>query len=98
MNKSLLDKLTINKKELVYFHGLIFISTTIRTEIVAIHHDKPIKRYLGIKKTTELITKNYYILNLRQKVRDYIRQYKTYIRNKSARHQPYGQMQTQEAL
>ena len=42
-------------------------------EIITIYYNKLLKKYLEIKKTTELITKNYYILNLRQKIYNYIK-------------------------
>lgn len=65
MSKSSLNKITINKKELAYFHRLIFILISIRIEIVAIYYNKPLKDYLEVEKTTKLITRNYYIPNLR---------------------------------
>mgnify|MGYP002717984364 FL=1 len=97
MSKGSPDKITIDKEGLAYFHGLIFVPTSMRTKIVAMHHDEPLKGHLGVEKTTELIARNYYIPNLRQRVRDYVGQCETCIRDKPARHQPYGQMQVQEA-
>ena len=59
------DKIIINKKKLIYFYKLIFVPTSMRIEIVAIYYNKLFKNYLKIKKIIELITRNYYILNLR---------------------------------
>jgi hypothetical protein len=60
--------LTTNKKGLVYLRNLIYIPNYIRTKIIKWHHDNPIYRYIGTEKTAELISRNYYFLNIRKKV------------------------------
>ena len=50
MSKSLLNKIIINKKKLVYFYRLIFILNSIRIEIMIIYYNKLFKDYLEIKK------------------------------------------------
>jgi hypothetical protein len=84
--------LTVNEKGLVYLRNLIYIPNYIRTEIIKQHYNNPIHRYIGTEKTAELISRNYYFLNIRRKVQSYIQQCKTYIRDKPARHQPYGKL------
>jgi hypothetical protein len=64
--------LTTNEKGLVYLRNLIYIPDYIRTEIIKWHHDDPMHRHIGIEKTTELISRNYYFLNMRRKVQNYI--------------------------
>jgi hypothetical protein len=59
------DNLTINKKGLVYLRNLIYILNYIRTKIIKQYYNNPIYRYIGIEKTTELILRNYYFLNIR---------------------------------
>ena len=65
ISKNLLNKIIINEEELIYFYKLIFIPTNIRTEIIVIYYNKLFKDYLNVKKTIELIIRNYYIPNLR---------------------------------
>jgi hypothetical protein len=90
--------LTANENGLVYLRNLIYIPDCMRTKIIKQHHNNPIYRYMGTEKTAELISRNYYFLNIRRKVQSYIQQYKTYIRDKLARYQPYRKLQSPEAL
>jgi hypothetical protein len=62
------ENLTANKKGLVYLRNLIYIPDCIRTKIIKQHHDDPMHRYIGMEKTIELISRNYYFLNIRRKV------------------------------
>jgi hypothetical protein len=78
--------LTADEKGLVYLRNLIYIPNYIRTEIIKRHHDNPMYGYMGIEKTAELILRNYYFLNIRRKVQNYIQQCETCIRDKPARH------------
>jgi hypothetical protein len=60
--------LTANEKGLVYLRNLIYIPNCMRTKIIKQHHDNPMRGYMGMEKTTELISRNYYFLNMRRKV------------------------------
>jgi hypothetical protein len=62
------ENLTANKKGLVYLRNLIYIPNCMRTKIIKQHHNNPIYRHIGIEKTAELISRNYYFLNMRRKV------------------------------
>jgi hypothetical protein len=66
------ENLTANEKGLVYLRNLIYIPNYIRTKIIKQHHDDPIYRYIRMEKTVELILRNYYFLNIRRKVQNYI--------------------------
>jgi hypothetical protein len=90
--------LTADKNGLIYLRNLIYIPNCMRTKIIKQHHDDPMHGHIGIEKTAELILRNYYFLNMRRKVQSYIQQCKTCIRDKPARHQPYGKLQSPEAL
>jgi hypothetical protein len=70
MLKNLVENknLTADENGLVYLRNLIYIPDCIRTKIIKQHHDDPMHRYIGTEKTTELILKNYYFLNMRRKV------------------------------
>jgi hypothetical protein len=63
-NKNLIT----NEKGLVYLRSLIYIPDCMRTKIIKQHHDDPMHRYMGTEKTAELISRNYYFLNMRRKV------------------------------
>jgi hypothetical protein len=80
------ENLTADEKGLVYLKNLIYIPDCIRTKIIKQHYDDPMHRHIGIEKTAELISRNYYFLNIRRKVQNYIQQCKTYIRDKPVRH------------
>jgi hypothetical protein len=43
-----------------------------RTKIIIKHHDDLMHGYIGIEKTAEAISRNYYFPNLRRKVQGYI--------------------------
>jgi hypothetical protein len=74
MLKNLVENknLTTNENRLVYLRNLIYIPNYIRTKIIKQHHDDPMHRHMGIEKTVELISRNYYFLNIRRKVQSYI--------------------------
>jgi hypothetical protein len=91
------ENLTANEKGLVYLRNLIYIPNCMRIKIIKRHHDDPMHRHIGTEKTAELISRNYYFLNIRRKVQSYIQQCETCIRDKPARHQPYGKLQSPEA-
>ena len=61
-------KITKDDKGIVYMHNLIYISKSIRNEVMALHHDLPLYRHPGTEKTAEKIAWNYYFLNLRKTV------------------------------
>jgi transposase InsO family protein len=81
---------------LVYLHGLIYIPTTLRNEVIRRHHDMPTHGHTGVEKTMEQITRNFYFPNMMRKVRNYIKDCDTCQRNKPARHAPYGELQLSE--
>jgi hypothetical protein len=60
--------LTANENGLVYLRNLIYIPDCIRTKIIKQHYNNSMHRYIGTEKTTELILRNYYFLNIRRKV------------------------------
>jgi hypothetical protein len=64
--------LTADEKGLVYLRNLIYIPDYMRTEIIKQHHDNPMRGHIGTEKTAELISRNYYFLNIRRKVQNYI--------------------------
>ena len=90
------DKIT-EKEGLVYMRNLIYIPKCMRNEIIAMHHDPPLYGHPGTDRTTELVARNYYFPNLRKTVQQYTRSCETCKRDKPARHQPWGKMQSPDA-
>jgi hypothetical protein len=81
---------------LVYLHGLIYIPNTLRSEVIRQHHDMPTHGHMGVEKTMEQITRNFYFPNMARKVRYYIKNCDTCQRNKLARYALYGELQLAE--
>ena len=65
-----------------------------RNKIMALHHDSSLHGHPGTKKTAEKITQNYYFLNLRKTVQNYIKNCETCIQDKASQHQSYRKMQS----
>ena len=76
----------------VHHHGLIYVPEKLRTEVIAEHHNNPLRGHMGTDRTTELISRNYYFPNMRKKVLQYAQNCDTCQRDKPSRHQPYGQL------
>lgn len=85
-----------NKNELFKIHGLIYIPGELRQEVIKKHHDSPEFGHMGVEKTAEHISRNYYMPNLYRKVRSYVRKCDSCQRNKPTRHSPYGKLQLTE--
>jgi hypothetical protein len=62
------ENLIANEKGLVYLRNLIYIPDCMRIKIIKQHHNNPMHRHIGIEKTVELISRNYYFPNMRRKV------------------------------
>ena len=58
------NKITTSDNGIIFMHNLIYISKSMRQEIIGIYHNSPIHRYIRIEKTAEQIARNYYFLNL----------------------------------
>ena len=65
------DKI-IEEGGLVYINNLIYISKSIKEEIIAMHHNPPLHGHPETDQITELIARNYYILNLQKMILQYI--------------------------
>lgn len=84
---------TMSDDGLVLIHGLIYIPRSLQDETIKKHHDLPTHGHMGIEKTMEHISRNYYIPNMHRKVRGYLRNCDTCQRDKPSRHLPYGELQ-----
>ncbi|KAJ6259180.1 hypothetical protein Dda_6078 [Drechslerella dactyloides] len=82
----------------ILFKDLFYVpDKKIQLEILQLHHDTPMHGHLGIEKTQELITRQYFWPKMRQQIENYVKTCDLCLRNKPARHAPYGYLQPNEA-
>ena len=62
-------------KKLLLFQKLIYMSSATRKKMIEQHHDDALTKYFEINKMMKLIFRNYYFLQMRQKVKKHIQQY-----------------------
>jgi hypothetical protein len=71
-------------------NGLIVVPTTdLQLLVLKMRHDSPSSGHLGIKKTMELITRDFWWPNMHKIVSDYVSSCSCQ-REKTSRHKPYG--------
>ena len=58
------NKITTSNNRIIFIYNLIYISKSIRQEIISIYYNSLIYRYIRIEKIAEQIMRNYYFLNL----------------------------------
>jgi len=56
------------KNDLILYNNLIYIPEKLRLDILMRYHEKPAAGHLGIKRTLELITRNYWWPNIKEDV------------------------------
>lgn len=78
----------------LFYDNKPYIPLTLRTELMASHHDDPLAGHFGIEKTQELIARKYHWDTLKEDVEQYVRKCDICMRAKSARHKPYGSLQS----
>ena len=61
-------------KKLLLFQELIYISSATRKKMIEQHHDNVLTEYFEINKIMKLIFRNYYFLQMRQKMKKHIQQ------------------------
>ena len=47
------DKIMISDNRIIFMHNLIYISKSMRQEIISIYHDSPVHRHIRIEKIAE---------------------------------------------
>ncbi len=81
-------KFKINNN-LIFYNNLIYIPESMRLEILQMYHNKPTAGHLGIKRTEEIITRNYWWPRLHFDVVDYVKTCEICARNKINKHKKY---------
>ena len=59
-------------KKLLLFQELIYVSSATRKKVIEQHHNNTLTEHFEINKTMKLIFRNYYFLQMRQKVKKHI--------------------------
>ena len=92
------DKLQVIKDELIYYKGRLQIpdSNLIKLQIISDEHDSKIAGHFGQKKTTELISRNFFWPEMDEWIKAYVRSCDVCQRNKSPRHAKFGLLQPLE--
>jgi len=72
------------------FKNKIYVPPKCRSSILNICHDSPSAGHFGIKKTINLINRDFWWPSLQSDVKDYIRSCEICSRSKDSRHKPYG--------
>jgi len=87
------------KDGLLWYQGKIWIPKDegIQTTLIAKHHEHPQAGPSGTAKTTEPISRRYYWPNIREDIKQFIKNCNTRQRTKVVRHVPYGLLQSNEA-
>ena len=78
----------------LFYDDKPYIPLTLRTKIMASHHDNSLAGHFGIEKTQELIARKYHWDSLKVDVERYVKECDICMRAKSARHKPYGNLQS----
>ncbi|CCE34844.1 uncharacterized protein CPUR_08783 [Claviceps purpurea 20.1] len=81
---------------LLYRKGRLWVPTTLQRDVLTSEHDTKVAGHMGMDKTAELITRNFWWPNLDATVRDYVRGCLECQRNKSPKHAYYGLLQPME--
>jgi len=83
-----IDKFSLSNGFLL-FQNKLYVPPKCRTLVLKICHDSPSAGHFGIKKTTNLLSRDFWWSSLSTDVKDYVRSCETCCRSKDSRHKPY---------
>ncbi|KAJ2984544.1 hypothetical protein NUW58_g6005 [Xylaria curta] len=81
---------------LLYRKGRLWVPLALQREVLESEHDTRVAGHMGMDKTAELVTRNFWWPNLENMVREYVRGCLECQQNKGPRHAPYGPLQPME--
>ena len=81
------------KNDLILYNNLIYIPKKLRPDILEKYHDQPSAGHLGIKRTLEIISRNFWWPKMKEDVINYVKSCESCARNKFNRHRKYGLLQ-----
>jgi hypothetical protein len=74
-------------------HNLaIYVPEPLRLEVLRSHHDDPLAGHVGIARTFELLSRNYWFPSMSSYVKDYVSTCDSCSRGKSSRHLKHGEL------
>ena len=76
------------------FSHRMYVPSGLRKELVEHEHGLPAHGHQGVRKTVERISRTYYFPGIRKVVKEVVMGCDICIRNKAARHAPYGQLKS----
>eukprot|EP00833_Pecoramyces_ruminatium_P005437 jgi/Orpsp1_1/1179469/evm.model.c7180000069456.1 len=78
------------QNNMILYNNLIYIPEKLRLEILMKYHESPNAGHLGIKRTLELITRNFWWPKIQDDVKSFVSSCENCARNKINRHRRYG--------
>jgi len=85
-----IDKCKIDKEGFLLFDNLIYVPQNLTTRVLEIHHDSVTAGHFGVRKTFDLINRNFWWPKLRNDVKKFVKSCETCCKAKVPRHKPYG--------
>ena len=92
--KMLRDEKQREIDSIIYKEEKVYVSKNekLKAEIIRLHHNTPVERYREQWKTIELVTRNFWWLEVTKKIKQYIERYNSCQRNKNYTEQPAGKL------
>ena len=87
-----IEKFSISNSFLL-FSDKIYVPTNCRPSVLKLCHDSPSAGHFGFRKTTSLISRDFWWPSIHLDVKNYIHSCEVCCRSKSSRHKPYGLLQ-----
>src|SRR5205085_8880458 len=84
-------------KKLLLFQELIYMLSATRKKVIEQYYNDALTEHFEINKTMKLIFRNYYFLQMRQKMKKHIQQCKQCQKSKSKQYKSYEKLQSLEA-
>ena len=89
-----------HKNGLLYYDDVVYISESLRENVIRVNHDNSLVGHFGIERTLELVRRKYYwsnqdsigALEMRQQIKEHCETCVVCKRSKIARHKSYGEL------
>lgn len=78
------------QNNMILYNDLIYIPEKLRLDVLTRYHESPAAGHLGIRRTEEIITRNFWWPYLHKDVCDFVNSCEVCARNKINRHKTYG--------
>lgn len=78
------------KNNMILYNDLIYIPEKLRLKVLTRYHEEPAAGHLGIRRTEEIISRNFWWPKMHKDVADFINSCEVCARSKVTRHKTYG--------